>query len=67
MEVTKLQQGPDEDNFQKYSFDKYLGVCPTTRVANTISTAYETAPPKDGVFLKDFFAKRFRGMQRLIK
>lgn len=65
--VTKLPPGPDDDAFQLYSFDRYLGVCPTTRTANTISTAYETTPGRDGIFLKDFFGKRFRGMQRLIK
>ncbi len=63
----------DEENesnpeyFQRYQFDKYLGVSPYTRVANTISTAYETAPARDGVFISDYFAKRFRGLQRLIK
>lgn len=57
----------DERTFQKCAFEKGLGTCPTTHIANSVSSAWETTPGRDGIFLKDFFAKRFRGMQRLIK
>ncbi len=56
----------DEENFQRYAFDRTLGTSPNTHVANGISTAWETTPSREGIFLKDFFEKRFRNMRRLI-
>ncbi len=61
-----MQENDEDTHFQNYQFDRYLGVCPTTRTANTISSAFETAPSRDGIYLVDYFMKKLRGKQRLI-
>ncbi len=57
----------DEKHFQNYAWDRKLGTSPTVHASNTISTAYETAPSKDGIFLRDFFRKKYRGLNRLVE
>ncbi len=63
MTFNKIPGNGVYESFQQYSNDPYLG---NLSHKTGVSPAYDTAPAREGITLKDVFSKRLSGINKFL-